>query len=101
MSGDNEKTLRLSIRALTKAAKAIEESTDICPARIRGARAMLDWTQEELAQKSGVSIMAVKDTESQKRTPRKKTMLMIRQAFEAAGVRFEGGGVFPPERAAE
>ncbi|MBV9482818.1 MAG: helix-turn-helix domain-containing protein, partial [Acidobacteria bacterium] len=37
----------------------------IVPAQIRAARAMLEWSQEELAENSGVSLSTVRDVESQ------------------------------------
>ena len=97
-----EKTLRLSdaVRALTKVAKAAEvrcECTDICAAQIRGARAMLNLTQEELARKAGVSIMAIKNLESQKRKPRKKTLSRVVKALDDDGITFLEHGILLKE----
>ena len=55
------------------------------------ARAALRWTVKELGRQAHIENGRHKSNET--------TMRVIRQAFEAAGVRFEGGGVFPPKEA--
>ena len=35
--------------------------------------------------------------ENEKHDANRATVLMIQRAFEVAGARFKGGGVFPPE----
>jgi transcriptional regulator with XRE-family HTH domain len=64
------------------------------------ARAALNWSTRDLAKAAGVSSNTVSRFESGKPAI-PATLKTIRQAFEAAGVRFESGGVFPPESAAE
>ncbi|WP_352837301.1 helix-turn-helix transcriptional regulator [Mesorhizobium sp. M0664] len=60
----------------------------------RGARAMLDWSQSELAAAAGVSRATVVDFERGARIPHRNNLGAIRCALEAAGVEFipENGG---------
>jgi transcriptional regulator with XRE-family HTH domain len=62
----------------------------------RGARAMLGWTREQLAERSKVSAATLADFEAEKRTPYDRTLEDVRSALETAGVQFmsedgEGG----------
>jgi len=65
----------------------------------RMARAALGWNVKELAKHARVSAGTVVRFENQKHEANDATVAMIKQAFEAAGVRFKDGGVFPPEDA--
>jgi transcriptional regulator with XRE-family HTH domain len=47
----------------------ISTPTMITSAQSRGARGILDWTQERLAKEAGVSLSTVKDFEAGRRTP--------------------------------
>ena len=63
--------------------------------QIKGARAMLDWSQKTLADKSGVSLPTVKRIESE--GPGRSTLDTVRavkSALEEAGIEFipENGG---------
>ncbi|WP_281405145.1 helix-turn-helix transcriptional regulator [Mesorhizobium sp. B4-1-1] len=60
----------------------------------RGARAMLGWSQAELADAAGVSRATVVDFERGLRVPHRNNLIAIREAFEAAGIEFipENGG---------
>nr|WP_255318202.1 helix-turn-helix transcriptional regulator [Gluconacetobacter liquefaciens] len=64
------------------------------PAQCRGARAMLEWSQERLAEAAGISRPTVKDFERGARTPHPSNLASIRAALETAGVEFiaENGG---------
>jgi transcriptional regulator with XRE-family HTH domain len=70
----------------------------ITPTQIRAARALLGWTQKELAAQSGLSEMAIKNLERQQSDPRSSTLAAIVKAFDNAGVVFlqpgdmRGGG---------
>jgi transcriptional regulator with XRE-family HTH domain len=64
------------------------------------ARAALNWSTRDLAKAAGVSSNTVSRFESGKPAI-PATLKTIQQAFEAAGVRFEGSGVFPPEKGEE
>ncbi|WP_280953094.1 helix-turn-helix transcriptional regulator [Mesorhizobium sp. WSM3864] len=54
----------------------------------RGARAMLGWSQAELADAAGVSRATVVDFERGLRVPHRNNLIAIREAFEAAGIEF-------------
>jgi transcriptional regulator with XRE-family HTH domain len=60
----------------------------------RAARALLDWTREDLAAQSKVSRAAIADFETDKRQVRERTTDDLIRAFEAAGLEFipENGG---------
>ena len=70
----------------------------ILPSQCRGARAMLGWTQGQLAHASGMAKNSIADFETSKRVPYHRTILDIVSALNAAGVIFveedsEGPGV--------
>lgn len=83
--------------------------------QIRGARAMLRWSVEELAHRSGVSRATLRRVEGVHGVPEVliSTMTKIRQAFEAEGIQFlvddgkpDGGpgvryGRYPGRKAAD
>ena len=56
--------------------------------QIKAARALLDWTQRDLAEVSGVSLAAIAQIESGAGNPRATTMQILRQAFEKYDVEF-------------
>jgi transcriptional regulator with XRE-family HTH domain len=60
----------------------------------RAARALLDWSQLELAEQAGVGIVTVRQLEASANEPRRATLDVVRRAFEAAGIEFidENGG---------
>ncbi len=64
--------------------------------QVKAARALLRWSQDKLAQKSGVSLPTVKRLEAAKGElgGRAETSAAIRAALEAAGIEFiaENGG---------
>jgi predicted transcriptional regulator len=64
--------------------------------QVKAARAMLGWSQEDLAGASDVSIPTIKRLEAQDGPlgGRSETALRIRSALESAGVEFiaENGG---------
>lgn len=60
------------------------------------ARAALGWSLDALAEATGLNRKTILRLE-QGRPVHRSNQKIIRQAFEAAGVRFaEEGGVFPP-----
>jgi transcriptional regulator with XRE-family HTH domain len=56
------------------------------PEQCRAARALLDWTQEELAERAGVSRSTVRGFENGQHEPHRASATMIRAALEQAGV---------------
>lgn len=54
--------------------------------QMAGARAMLGWKQEDLAEKAGVSVSTVKDFEAGRRQPRTPSLEKIQKAIEQAGI---------------
>jgi len=66
----------------------------ITSSQCRAARGLLDWTQQELADRARVGIVTVRQFEGGLNEPRRATLEVIRRALEAAGVEFiqENGG---------
>ncbi|WP_346770814.1 helix-turn-helix domain-containing protein [Bradyrhizobium sp. 44] len=60
----------------------------------RAARGLLDWSQQELADRAKIGIVTVRQLEGGSHEPRRSTLQVVRLAFEAAGVQFieENGG---------
>jgi transcriptional regulator with XRE-family HTH domain len=66
----------------------------ITPAQCRAARALLDWSQQELSSHAGIGIVTVRQIEAGQTRPRRATIAVVKQALERAGVEFleENGG---------
>jgi transcriptional regulator with XRE-family HTH domain len=67
----------------------------ITPAQTRAARALLDWSQDQLSAVATVSISALRNFEAGRSNPTRNNLAAIRVALEAAGVQFidrNGGG---------
>jgi transcriptional regulator with XRE-family HTH domain len=66
----------------------------IMPEQSRGARALLDMTQPQLASKSGLGLSTVVDFERSRRLVSKEAVQAICRALEGAGIEFidENGG---------
>jgi transcriptional regulator with XRE-family HTH domain len=60
----------------------------ICAAQVRAARAWLNWTQDDLAERSGVSLKSIARYEAERSVPFDKTLVRLRATFEEAGVMF-------------
>ncbi len=58
--------------------------------QIKAARALLDWSQDRLAEACGLSIATIRKIESGHISPRDSTTSSIEKAFEAAGLEFLG-----------
>lgn len=58
-------------------------------AQIKAARAMLDWSQEDLARASGLATNTIRNLELGGISPRSATNIVLRQAFENAGIEFQ------------
>jgi len=66
----------------------------VTSAQCRAARGLLDWSQLDLAREAGIGIVTVRQVEAGAGTPRRATLVVLKQAFEKAGVEFidENGG---------
>ena len=60
----------------------------------RAGRGLLGWSQQELADSAGVGVVTVHQLEAGTSEPRRATLLVVRRAFEKAGVEIidENGG---------
>jgi transcriptional regulator with XRE-family HTH domain len=70
----------------------------ITPAQCRAARALLNWSQQQLAEAATVGNATIRNFESGNSAPQHSTLDVLRRALEAAGVIFvdengEGPGV--------
>ena len=76
----------------------------IAAEQCRAARALLKWTQGELAGKAGLALSTIKDFEAERRTPHTSNLAEIERVFMAAGIEFTNGdapGVRRHKREAE
>jgi predicted transcriptional regulator len=60
------------------------------PAQLRAARALLDWTRNDLKDASGISPETIKNIETGKFKPQKATIDKIINTFAERGVEFMG-----------
>jgi len=60
---------------------------------IKAGRAMLDWSQEDLARAAGVSKNTIAQLEQGLTNPTEKTERLIRQAFERADIEIRDGRI--------
>src|SRR5277367_5563267 len=66
----------------------------ISTGQIRAARALLDWTQGDLAQRSGLSLRALNSIERGLAAPRIETLRFIEETFTKENIEFgENDGV--------
>jgi transcriptional regulator with XRE-family HTH domain len=64
------------------------------PAQCRAARALIDWSQQQLAEAARVGNATIRNFENGRSSPQHATLDVLRRALEAAGVEFisENGG---------
>ncbi|GLQ56570.1 helix-turn-helix domain-containing protein [Devosia nitrariae] len=71
--------------------------------QLRAARALLNWTQKELAARAGVATRTIRLFESGSRNPYAQTIAQLQSALEDAGIEFlttkAGVGVMLLQRA--
>jgi transcriptional regulator with XRE-family HTH domain len=58
----------------------------ISPAQCRAARALLNWSREQLAEMSGVPVRTLADFETGATTPRAATLQKLSEAFGREGI---------------
>lgn len=67
--------------------QAIKDA-NLTPALCRAARGLLNWTQEELAQRADLSRSTIRDYEGCRHQLHRATVIQLRRAFEEEGVIF-------------
>jgi DNA-binding XRE family transcriptional regulator len=65
-----------------------DQSFDLAPKHVRAARALLAWSQQDLAKAASVATSTVADFERGRRTPVANNAQAMRSALEGAGIRF-------------
>jgi transcriptional regulator with XRE-family HTH domain len=76
------------------------EDPQVTPSQVRAARALLAWSQGDLAKAAGIATSTVADFERGQRTPQSNSSEAMRKAFEGAGIAFfQGGAITGPPRA--
>jgi transcriptional regulator with XRE-family HTH domain len=76
----------------------VAEKMSFTAAQCRAARALLSWSQAQLAEASKVATKTVADFERESRAPYERTLADIRRTLEAAGVEFIENGKGPGVR---
>ena len=66
----------------------------VTPSQCRAARGLLDWSQQELADKAQIGVVTVRQLEAGMHQPRRATLDVVKRCLEAAGIEFidENGG---------
>jgi transcriptional regulator with XRE-family HTH domain len=64
----------------------------VTSAQCRAARALLDWTQDDLSREAEVGVVTLRQFERGATEPRRAILAALRRALEEAGVKFVGGG---------
>lgn len=60
----------------------------ITTAQIRGARGILNWSQHDLSERTGISATSIGSIENGASIPRENTLNAIKKAFEMEGIEF-------------
>jgi transcriptional regulator with XRE-family HTH domain len=71
---------------------------ELVPEQVKAARALLAWSQQELARRARVATSTIADFERGVRTPVANNAEAIRNALEAEGLQFVAGGVVEKSR---
>lgn len=61
------------------------------PEQCRAARALLDWSQQQLAEAANVGNATIRNFEATRSLPQSATLDAMRQAFDAASIEFTNG----------
>ncbi|MGV3551030.1 PAS domain-containing protein [Rhizobium sp.] len=70
---------------------AMQETQRLTSAQIRAARALIDWSGPDLAERSGISFSTIKRMEKSEELVKLDSVKRVRATLEAAGVRFSSG----------
>jgi transcriptional regulator with XRE-family HTH domain len=65
--------------------------------KVRAARAILNWSREELAKRAGLSVTGIHKIENNEANPKAQTIHKLEKAINAAGVEFTEDGIKQPE----
>jgi len=57
----------------------------------RAARALLKWTQRQVAEKTDLALSTIKDFEAERRIPHASNLAEIERIFTWAGIEFTNG----------
>ncbi|MGE8131508.1 helix-turn-helix transcriptional regulator [Methylobacterium sp. NPDC080182] len=68
-------------------------ASKVHPAQIRGARAMLGWTQNDLAVRSGVAKRSIAGLELETSRPKLETIRRIVATLSGGGIEFDNSDV--------
>jgi transcriptional regulator with XRE-family HTH domain len=71
---------------------ALNRQNDIDRTLVRTARALLDWTQPDLAKAAGIALATLKRFEKGYRVPTDRTLAKIFKVLKKAGVEFQADG---------
>lgn len=66
-----------------------QSNFQVLAAAIRAGRGALSWSQQELAEKSGVSLPTIARLEASNGSPKLETVSRLIGAIERAGIKFE------------
>lgn len=79
------------------------ENDELTLTQVKAARALLGWSQQELARRSKLGASTVADFERGERNPVTNNLAAMRNALEQSGITFMAGGavVGPPSRASK
>jgi transcriptional regulator with XRE-family HTH domain len=79
-------------RESIKNIEVMPKTSTLYPEQCRAARALLNWSQAELAERAGVAKQTLADFERGARSPYPRTLGDIKEALEAEGIEFMNGG---------
>ncbi len=63
----------------------------LVPAQVRAARALLNWSQDDLRTQADIALSSVRDFENEKRTSEGQVAAAMLRALQEAGVKFVTG----------
>jgi transcriptional regulator with XRE-family HTH domain len=81
--------LRLVSSKLADVRALVESERRVFAAKLRAARAVLDWSQSDLAVRAGLTQRAVHKLEQGQTEPRRATVHAIEQVWREQGLEFE------------